>query len=72
MRSIPLLLAALAISACVTTPEATAEERAYCERMERDMGVHTAHDHQQMKGAGMNAMNVTHERCQRILAQPVS
>lgn len=66
----PIVLATLALlplAACVTTPEAAAEERAACERMERRMGVHTTHDHQQMKGAGANPMNLTHERCQRIL-----
>lgn len=60
-------LALLPLGACVTTP-ATAEERAACERMERSMGVHTTHDHQQMKGTGANPMNLTHERCQRILS----
>ena len=60
-------VALLSLRACVTTPEATAEERASCERMERSMGVHTTHDHQQMKGTGPNPMNLTHERCQQIL-----
>ncbi len=60
-------LALLPLAACMTTP-ATAEERSACERMERSMGVHTTHDHQQMKGTGANPMNLTHERCQRILS----
>ena len=60
-------VALLSLAACATTPEARAEERAACERMERSMGLHTTHDHQQMKGAGANPMNLTHERCRRIL-----
>ena len=63
-------LALLPLAACMTTPEATAEERAACERMERSMGVHTTHDHQQMKGTGANPMNLTHERCQQVLRDP--
>ena len=60
---LPLLL----LGAWATT--STAEQRASCEDMERDMGLGTTHDHAAMKGAGRNPMNLTHERCQQILAQ---
>ncbi len=61
------LLLLIAVAGCATT-QASAEERAACARMESSMGLHTTHDHQQMKGTGGSAMNLTHERCQRILA----
>lgn len=65
--ALPLLL----LGACVTTsPERAAAERASCERMEQDMGLGTTHDHNAMKGMGLNPMNLSHERCQQILAQP--
>lgn len=60
----------LGLAGCVTTRPATAEERASCERMEQSMGLGTTHDHQAMKGQGLNPMNLSHERCQQILAQP--
>lgn len=65
--SLPLLL----LGACATTadPERLAAERASCERMERDMGLQTTHDHQAMKGQGLNPMNLSHERCQQLLSQ---
>ena len=63
----PAAMMLLPLAGCVTTPEATAEQRAACEHMERSMGIHTTHDHQQMKGTGASPMNLTHERCQRIL-----
>ena len=70
MRTLLLApIALLPLAACATTQEASAEQRAYCERMESRMGIHTTHDHQQMKGTGANAMNLTHERCQRILGR---
>ncbi len=69
-----LLIAAtlpiIGLAGCATTREATAEQRASCERMEQDMGLRTTHDHAAMKGMGMNPMNLSHERCQQILAQP--
>ena len=60
---LPLLL----LGAWATTN--TAEQRASCEEMERDMGLGTTHDHAEMNGVGRNPMNLTHERCQQILAQ---
>ncbi len=33
------------------------------------MGTNTTHDHNSLKGMGLNSMNLTHERCQQILAQ---
>jgi hypothetical protein len=38
--------------------------------MEQTMGTNTTHDHGEMKGRGINPMNITHQRCQQILAQP--
>jgi hypothetical protein len=61
----------IALGGCVTTRTATAEERASCERMEQDMGLGTPHDHNAMKGLGLNPMNLSHERCVQILAQPL-
>ena len=62
--SLPLIL----LAGCVTP--STAEQRASCEEMERQMGLNTTHDHQEMKGMGRNPMNLSHERCQQLLAQP--
>jgi hypothetical protein len=55
--------------ACVTTPSASFSEaeRASCQRMEEAMGLNAPHDHAAMKGAGMNPMNLSHERCLQIL-----
>lgn len=61
------LTAALSLAACVTTTELTADERAYCERMERQMGTDHRHDHAEAKGVGMNPMNVSHARCRQML-----
>lgn len=63
------LLPLIGLAGCATT-RATAEQRASCERMEQSMGLGTTHDHAAMKGMGMNPMNLSHERCQQILAQP--
>lgn len=57
------------LAGCATTRDATPEQRASCERMERTMGTNTTHDHNSLKGMGLNSMNLTHERCQQILAQ---
>lgn len=67
LKVILLLVAALPLAACVTTPETRAKELAYCERMEREMGVQHTHDHATAKGAGINPMNVTHDRCRQKL-----
>ena len=64
----PLVIAAtLSLTGCVTTAETAANDRAYCERMEREMGVDHRHDHAEAKGMGANPMNVTHARCRRML-----
>ena len=68
MLKIVLALAmAVPLAACVTTSDVTADERAYCERMEREMGIEHRHDHAEVKGMGMNPMNVTHARCRAML-----
>lgn len=69
---ISIVLPLMMLAACATTNGAsyTAEERASCVEMERDMGTGTVHDHNAMKGMGMNPMNISHKRCQEILAQP--
>jgi hypothetical protein len=47
----PLVIAAtLSLTGCVTTAETAANDRAYCERMEREMGVDHRHDHAEAKG----------------------
>lgn len=68
LGALPLLV----VAGCATTTGAsyTAEERANCEAMEKDMGTGTVHDHNSLKGMGMNPMNISHERCQEMLAQP--
>lgn len=62
-----LLLAGLPLAGCVTTGEPSSQERAYCERMEREMGTDHRHDHAEAKGMGANPMNVTHSRCRQML-----
>lgn len=64
-----LSLSIIALAGCVTMKDATPEERASCERMEQSMGTDTTHDHNEMKGRGMNPMNLSHARCKAILAQ---
>jgi hypothetical protein len=67
IRIVLACAAVLSLAACVTTPEARSAELAYCERMERDMGLDHTHDHAEAKGMGMNPMRVTHARCRRML-----
>lgn len=67
LTSLPVFL----LGGCVTTsPERAAAERAACDEMEREMSLRTAHDHSEMKGIGRNPMNLSHDRCRQILAQP--
>lgn len=47
---------------------ATADERAKCEEMAKQMGLEERHAH---KTPGSDPMNMTHERCKKILAEPV-
>lgn len=49
---------------------ATAEERAECEKMAKEMGTEQRHEHSQDKGQGPSAMNMTHARCKEILTKP--
>ena len=58
------------LAGCVTPRMATSEERAACMEMEKDMGLGRTHDHAEMKDQGRNAMNLSHDRCVQILAQP--
>lgn len=50
---------------------ATAEERAECAKMAKEMGTEQRHEHSQDKGQGPSAMNMKHARCKEILAEPV-
>ena len=73
IRIIPIfLVTAVLLTGCATTDGrmATSAERASCVEMEKDMGLRSPHDHGEMKGKGLNSMNLSHERCVRILAQP--
>ncbi len=47
---------------------ATADERAKCEEMAKQMGTEQRHEH---KSPGPGTMNITHARCKEILAEPV-
>lgn len=67
MRHFFITLAALSLTACVTTPEPSAAEMSYCQMMEREMGAGHVHDHAEAKGMGMSPMNVTHARCRQML-----
>ena len=61
------IAAAVPLAACVTTAETQAKEMAYCERMEREMGVEHSHDHAEAKSMGVDPMNVSHARCRQML-----
>lgn len=65
-----MLVPILALAGCATTADADelAAQRASCEKMEREMGLDSTHDHQAMKGQGLNPMNLTHERCKQLLS----
>jgi hypothetical protein len=69
LRTIMTCFVAVSLAACATTPEPGSAEFAYCERMEREMGTEHRHDHAEARGMGMNPMNVTHDRCRRMLAE---
>lgn len=66
------IVTAMLLAGCTTMSGrmATSKERAACVEMEKDMGLQTTHDHAEMKGMGRNPMNMTHDRCMQILAQP--
>lgn len=64
------IVAAGLLAGCVTPRMATSEERAACAEMEKDMGLGRTHDHAEIKGQGRNAMNLSHDRCVQVLAQP--
>ncbi len=68
----PIIITAavgLFVSACATTTgrESADRQRAECERMEQAMGLNSPHDHAEMKGRGLNPMNLTHERCVALM-----
>ncbi|WP_257558556.1 hypothetical protein [Sphingobium sp. CFD-2] len=66
MRLIAVLTPALLLGACVTTRPTSAQVES-CRAMEGNMGLQTPHDHGEMKGQGRNPMNLSHDRCRRIL-----
>ena len=66
-HSIVLMLVPIGLlGACVTVPPTSAEIES-CRKMEREMGLGQRHDHNEMKGRGLNPMNLSHARCQQIL-----
>lgn len=71
-KAIPLsIMTAMLLAGCATTGRmATSEQRAACVEMEKNMGLGTPHDHREMKGMGLNSMNLSHDRCVQILKQP--
>lgn len=54
------------LGACATVPPTSAEIES-CRKMESEMGVGQVHDHNEMKGRGINPMNLSHARCMEIL-----
>lgn len=50
---------------------ATAEERAKCEQMSKQMGTAPPHDHGKDKTGSPGAMTTDHARCKEIMAEPV-
>ncbi|HML90830.1 hypothetical protein [Methyloceanibacter sp.] len=75
MRIVPNKNYIVALGALVATAAwvptsiaATAEQRAKCEEMAKKMGTEQRHAH---KAQGPGAMNLTHARCKKILAEPV-
>ena len=65
LKSSVTLVAALALTGCATTPQLSSQERAYCHKMEREMGTGHMHDHAEARGMGMDPMRVTHDRCRQ-------
>lgn len=61
-------MVSMALGACATVPPTSAEVES-CRKMESDMGLGTRHDHQEMKGMGLNPMNISHSRCMEILGK---
>jgi hypothetical protein len=68
MKYLPILgLTPFALlGACATVPPTSAEIES-CQKMEAEMGVGQRHDHNEMKGQGINPMNLSHARCMQIL-----
>ena len=60
------LAAMLALSACATTGTVTAEERARCQEMTRNMGAAAPHDHQAERSGMASPMSGRHDRCRAI------
>ena len=61
-----VLLPFTLLGACATIPPTSAELES-CQKMESEMGVGQMHDHNEMKGRGINPMNLSHARCMDIL-----
>lgn len=74
MKSLIIIIApvGLLLPGCATTadPDLAAKRRAECERMEQTMGLNSPHDHAEMKGRGLNPMNLTHEQCVALMSRP--
>ena len=49
---------------------ATAEERAKCEQMSKQMGTAPPHDHGKDKTGSPSPMTTEHARCKEIMAEP--
>ena len=65
--SIIATILGLPLAACATIQDPSPQELAYCENMERQMGVEHRHSHAEAKGMVMKPMNVTHNRCRAML-----
>ena len=64
--SVIALAAMMAVSACTTTGTVTAQERARCQEMARQMGLASPHDHQAERSGLASPMNSRHDRCRAI------
>jgi hypothetical protein len=58
--------ALMVLAACTTTGTPTAEERARCQEMARDMGLASRHNHQEERSGLASPMNSRHARCRAI------
>ena len=68
MHIVAGIVPALLLGACATTPPTSAQVES-CRAMEGDMGLQTRHDHGEMKQQGRNPMNLSHDKCRKILRQ---
>jgi hypothetical protein len=65
-RSFIALAAMMTVTACATTGTVTAQERARCQEMTRNMGLASRHDHQAERSGATSPMNNWHDRCRAI------